>query len=98
MGLQSAFVTAVSGLSATGRALSEIGNNIANSETVGFKSSRISFGDLFGATIGGGGMSASIQEGRGVSVIGPTKTLLRDRCGRPRILWIWPLMEMDFFW
>lgn len=73
MGLQSAFVTAISGLNGTGRALSEIGNNIANSETVGFKSSRVAFGDLFGATIGAGGTSTSIQEGRGVSVIGVDK-------------------------
>lgn len=73
MGLQSAFVTAISGLGATGRALSEIGNNIANSQTVGYKSSRVSFGDLFGATIGGGGTSTAIQEGRGVSVLGVDK-------------------------
>lgn len=73
MGLQSAFVTAISGLTATGRGLSEIGNNIANSETVGYKSSRVSFGDLFGATIGGGGTSSAIQEGRGVSVQGVDK-------------------------
>ncbi|MEC4673153.1 MAG: flagellar hook protein FlgE [Nitrospirota bacterium] len=70
MGLQSAFFTAVSGISATGRALGEIGNNIANAETIGFKSRRISFGDLFGATIGGGGTSTAVTEGRGVSVLG----------------------------
>ena len=70
MGLQSAFFTAVSGISATGRALGEIGNNIANAETIGFKSRRTSFGDLFGATIGGGGTSTAVTEGRGVSVIG----------------------------
>ncbi len=73
MGLQSAFVTAISGLNATGRALSEIGNNIANSETVGFKSGRVSFGDLYGATIGAGGTTTSLQEGRGVSVTGADK-------------------------
>lgn len=70
MGLQSAFFTAISGISATGRALGEIGNNIANAETTGYKARRVSFGDLFGATIGGGGTSTSLTEGRGVSVIG----------------------------
>ncbi|RMH05423.1 MAG: flagellar hook protein FlgE [Nitrospirae bacterium] len=70
MGLQSAFFTAISGLSAAGRALAEIGNNIANAETVGYKARRISFGDLFGATIGGGGTSTAVTEGRGVSVLG----------------------------
>jgi len=70
MGLQSAFFTAVSGITATGRALGEIGHNIANAETVGFKSRRISFGDLYGATIGGGGTSTAVTEGRGVSVLG----------------------------
>lgn len=57
MGLQSAFFTAISGINATGRALGEIGNNIANAETTGYKSRRVSFGDLFGASIGGGGCS-----------------------------------------
>jgi flagellar hook protein FlgE len=70
MGLQSAFFTAISGLNATGRALGEIGNNIANAETTGYKARRISFGDLFGATIGGGGVTTGSTEGRGVSVLG----------------------------
>ncbi len=70
MGLQSAFFTAISGISATGRALGEIGNNISNAETTGYKARRVSFGDLFGATIGGGGTSTGSAEGRGVSVIG----------------------------
>lgn len=70
MGLQSAFFTAISGINATGRALGEIGNNIANAETTGYKSRRVSFGDLFGSSIGGGGMSTALTEGRGVSVTG----------------------------
>ena len=70
MGLQSAFFTAISGLSASGRALGEIGNNIANAETTGYKARRVSFGDLFGATLGGGGTSTAVTEGRGVSIIG----------------------------
>ncbi len=68
MGLQSAFFSAISGLSATGRGISEVGNNIANTETIGYKARRISFGDLFGASIGGA--STAGVEGRGVSVLG----------------------------
>ena len=64
MGLQSAFFTAISGINATGRALGEIGNNIANAETTGYKSRRVSFGDLFGASIGAGGTSTALTEGR----------------------------------
>lgn len=70
MGLQSAFFTAISGISATGRALGEIGNNIANAETTGYKARRVSFSDLFGATIGGGGTATAVTEGRGVRING----------------------------
>lgn len=70
MGITSAFFAATSGINATSRALSEIGNNIANAQTVGYKSRTVSFGDLFGATIGGGGTSTALVEGRGVRVLG----------------------------
>ena len=69
MGITSAFFSATSGINATSRALSEIGNNIANAQTVGFKSRTVSFGDLFGATIGGGGITNGLTEGRGVRVL-----------------------------
>jgi flagellar hook protein FlgE len=70
MGITSAFFAATSGINATSRALSEIGNNIANAQTIGYKSRSVSFGDLFGATIGGGGTSTALVEGRGVTVLG----------------------------
>ena len=70
MGITSAFFAATSGINATSRALSEIGNNIANAQTIGYKSRTVSFGDLFGATIGGGGTTSSVVEGRGVRVLG----------------------------
>ena len=70
MGITSAFFTATSGLNSTSRGLSEIGNNIANAQTVGFKSRTVSFGDLFGTTIGGGGTTNALVEGRGVRVLG----------------------------
>ncbi len=70
MGITSAFFAATSGINATSRALSEVGNNIANAQTIGYKSRTVSFGDLFGATIGGGGTSNALTEGRGVQVLG----------------------------
>ncbi len=54
--------TAVSGISANGTALTVIGDNIANLNTVGFKGSRVAFGDILSQTLAGG----SSQIGRGV--------------------------------
>jgi flagellar hook protein FlgE len=54
--------TAVSGINANGTALSVIGNNVANMNTVAFKSSRTSFEDIMSQIIGTG------QIGRGVNV------------------------------
>jgi flagellar hook protein FlgE len=70
MGITSAFFSATSGINATSRALTEIGNNIANAQTIGFKTRTVSFGDLFGASLGVGGASTSLVEGRGVRVLG----------------------------
>ena len=70
MGITSAFFSATSGINATSRALTEIGNNIANAQTIGFKTRTVSFGDLFGASLGVGGTSSALVEGRGVRVLG----------------------------
>lgn len=59
------FQQGLSGLNAAAKSLDTLGNNIANSGTVGFKSSSTLFGDVFAATLGGG-----IQVGIGVSVGG----------------------------
>ncbi|KTD67950.1 flagellar hook protein FlgE [Legionella steelei] len=67
------FDAALSGLQASTSNLDVIGNNIANSSTVGFKGSRAEFGDIyafggygsFGAgstSIGGGVMLTSVQQ------------------------------------
>jgi flagellar hook protein FlgE len=51
-----AFNTAVSGLRAANNDLSVIGNNIANASTIGAKSSRAEFADLYASsTLGNGG-------------------------------------------
>ena len=60
------FQTGLSGLNASAKNLDVIGNNIANSNTVGYKSSRTEFGNLIASSLGagGGGNAAGI----GVSV------------------------------
>lgn len=58
--------TGISGLNANGLALSVIGDNIANANTVGFKVSRANFGDILSQTLGG---ASAMQVGRGVMII-----------------------------
>ncbi len=60
-----AFNIALSGLNAASRELSITGNNIANASTVGFKSSRAEFADVFSASLQGAG---SNQIGSGVKL------------------------------
>jgi flagellar hook protein FlgE len=57
--------TGVSGMDANGTGLSVVGDNIANMNTTGFKSSRASFGDVLSQTLTGAGAN---QVGRGVQV------------------------------
>ncbi|MDP1707786.1 MAG: flagellar hook protein FlgE [Gammaproteobacteria bacterium] len=57
------FRTALSGLNAAAAELNVISNNIANSSTTGFKSSRAEFGDIYAATSTG---SSGISIGSGV--------------------------------
>ena len=57
------FSQAVSGLSAASTDLDVIGNNIANSATVGFKTATASFADMF----------AGSQAGMGVKVAAVTQ-------------------------
>ncbi len=51
MGLSTALYTAITGLQGTSQAMTVTGNNIANSSTVGFKSSSTLFSDLLSANI-----------------------------------------------
>ena len=59
------FQQGLSGLSASSTALDVVGNNIANSSTVGFKSSSGHFADVYAASLTGGGAS---QVGIGTSL------------------------------
>src|SRR5690606_30977540 len=45
------FNTALSGIRASNADLQVTGNNIANAGTVGFKSSRVEFGDMYSASV-----------------------------------------------
>lgn len=58
--------TAISGMNANGTYLSVIGDNIANMNTIGFKASRVAFGDVLSQTITG--LVGTSQVGRGVLV------------------------------
>jgi flagellar hook protein FlgE len=51
------FQQGLSGLSASSKALDTIGNNIANSSTVGYKLSTAQFADVFAASLAGAGAS-----------------------------------------
>ena len=65
-----AFDTAVSGINAATADLGVIGNNIANSSTTGFKTSRAEFADVYASSLLGAGGNAI---GKGVSLAGVTQ-------------------------
>ena len=69
MGVSSSLYSGVSGLNANGNAMSVIGNNIANANTIGFKSSRAIFGDLLSSQISGSGGVSQVGRGVGLSIV-----------------------------
>ena len=69
------FSIPLSGLDASSNALSVIANNLANLNTVGFKSQVTQFQDLFYQQIGTSGDGNLVQEGVGVSVSGISEDL-----------------------
>ena len=62
------FSIPLSGLTASSTAMSAIANNLANLNTVGFKSSSTQFNDLFYQTLGLNGSGDPIQVGAGTGV------------------------------
>lgn len=66
MGLSSTLYTGISGLQANAEAMSVTGNNISNSNTVGFKSSSTLFSDVLSASISSA--SGASQVGRGTQI------------------------------
>lgn len=66
--------TAISGMKANGTSLSVIGDNIANMNTIGYKTSRVSFGDVMSQTLTSGTSSSQIGRGVLMSDISPLFT------------------------
>lgn len=69
MGILSSLYSGVSGLAANGNALSVIGNNIANNNTVGFKAGRSLFSDLLSSSISASSGTAQVGRGVGMSTV-----------------------------
>jgi flagellar hook protein FlgE len=66
MSLSSALFSGISGLSTLGNSMTVIGDNIANVNTVGFKSSRVTFQDVLSQTVAT--TAGTAQVGRGTSL------------------------------
>lgn len=82
MASTTAFFTGLTGLAANSRTIEVVGNNIANSNTTAFKSSRVSFSNLFGRTLSVGtppgdttGGTNPMQIGFGVRVAGTQRQM-----------------------
>ncbi|EKD34196.1 MAG: flagellar biosynthesis, hook protein [uncultured bacterium] len=69
MGISSALYSGVSGLNTNSQAMSVIGNNLANTNTVGFKGSRTVFADLLSSNINGSGGVSQVGRGVGMSKV-----------------------------
>jgi len=69
MGISSALYSGVSGLNTNSTAMSVIGNNLANTNTVGFKGARTVFSDLLSSTVNGSGGSSQVGRGVGMSKV-----------------------------
>ena len=69
MGISSALYSGVSGLNTNGQAMSVIGNNLANTNTIGFKGSRTVFSDLLSGSINGSGGISQVGRGVGMSTV-----------------------------
>jgi len=66
MGILSSMYTGVTGVSANGQALAVISDNIANANTIGFKTSRAEFADIVDTSLKG--VSGGNQVGRGTKL------------------------------
>lgn len=69
MGILASLYSGISGLATNGNAMSVIGNNIANNNTIGFKTGRSLFSDVLSSSISGSGGTSQIGRGVGLSSI-----------------------------
>ena len=70
MGLQSALATALTGLNAAETTIDVVGNNVSNSQTVGFKESNVNFATQFLQTISIGAAPSSSSGGTNPRQVG----------------------------
>lgn len=68
MRLESALFSSKEGLNAHGQALSVVGDNVANANTIAYKTSRVEFADLFALGKDGGATAQLPRAGSGVAV------------------------------
>ncbi len=66
MGILGALFSGVSGLDVYSNSIEVVGNNIANTNTAGFKASRAEFSDILAQSLSGAGSGSQI--GRGVQL------------------------------
>ncbi len=71
MGILSSLFSGISGLDVHGNAMSVVGNNIANLNTIGFKGSRVEFADALSQSIGGALGTSQIGRGVQLSSVSP---------------------------
>ncbi|NTV14047.1 MAG: flagellar hook protein FlgE [Desulfobulbaceae bacterium] len=69
MGIISSLYSGISGLSINGSAMSVIGNNIANNNTIGYKTGRTLFSDLLSSSVSGSSGTSQVGRGVGLSTI-----------------------------
>lgn len=63
------FAASLSGLNAASKAIDIIGNNIANSQTIGFKHSQLRFADVVASSLPGGSSGGASSVGVSASII-----------------------------
>ena len=103
MGLASALSTALTGLTAAETTIDVVGNNLANSSTVGFKASQAQFATQFLQTqslgsvpVGNSGGTNPRQVGLGVQVASITPDFTQGTIQLSSILPIWRFKAMVF--
>ena len=82
MTISSSLYTAESALAASGIAMEVVGNNIANSNTTGYKSARVEFADALSQTLQGPSPVVGMQIGTGVNTDSITNQYVQGTINR----------------
>jgi flagellar hook protein FlgE len=82
------------GLNASQKQMDIIGNNLANSSTLGYKSADTQFANMLSQSLTSG--SGSFQVGQGVAISSVNTNLTRGPLSRRAASRIWPSMEKAF--